>query len=678
MGSCTGSSFRLGMGARRAMDHPDPSSIGEDYWELVDETAREVLNYVHPTMDSEEKRKDVIEFMQNLIRGCAPCEVFPYGSVPLKTYLPNGDIDLTALSDPTIEESLAQNILASLQAEEQKQNTEYDVRDTQFINAEIDRIVGKNHLFKRTLMLIKCWCYYESRILGAHHGLLSTYALEILVLYIFQLFHASLNTPVAALYRFLDYYSKFDWGKYCVSLNGPVRISSLPDIVVELPDNGKTNLLLAEERLRDCMEMFAVPSRAPESNKRVFQQKYLNIVDPLKENNNVGRSVHKGNYHRICFAFKYGVRKLGQILLLPPDNIGNVMKKIFWNNILMDGLTSVASLENSSPSIGGDSSIILSSPSPADYLSDNDFEHDNFETEDIKFTSLSSSPSLLVNESQSKLIPKHGSCNDDESDKVEDSEVWNPLADLTGDYDGHIRSLLYGKCCHGYASTVAVSSPPSSIQNNRLLTVTNQQPTMIPRAPHSFPKTSMTRVFIGPSPFAGNFLPYPPSSNFEMKSKSRGTGTFFPAVIKPFRERASYQKGKGKIRKFGAGYGQPPRNNLSKGWVPVLLEEEIAVQSSNISSSHHLEASHSAQLSSYWAQQERGKSAFHPRYHPLAGSHNGYFSYAPPLPSLPSECGGLSLRPYGDSLPSSSGFSQNLYCASPVQSGTNRFADQYS
>ena len=33
------------------------------------------------------------------------------------------------------------------------------------------------------------------------------------------------------LYRFLDYFSKFDWDSYCISLNGPVRKSSLPDIV---------------------------------------------------------------------------------------------------------------------------------------------------------------------------------------------------------------------------------------------------------------------------------------------------------------------------------------------------------------------------------------------------------------------------------------------------------------
>jgi hypothetical protein len=45
-------------------------------------------------------------------------------------------------------------------------------------------------------MLIKTWCYHESRILGAHRGLISTYALETLVLYIFNLFHKSIHGPL--------------------------------------------------------------------------------------------------------------------------------------------------------------------------------------------------------------------------------------------------------------------------------------------------------------------------------------------------------------------------------------------------------------------------------------------------------------------------------------------------
>ena len=45
---------------------------------------------------------------------------------------------------------------------------------------------------------VKAWCYYESRLLGAHHGLISTYALETMVLYIFNLYHTQLPSPLRA------------------------------------------------------------------------------------------------------------------------------------------------------------------------------------------------------------------------------------------------------------------------------------------------------------------------------------------------------------------------------------------------------------------------------------------------------------------------------------------------
>jgi hypothetical protein len=52
--------------------------------------------------------------------------------------------------------------------------------------------------------LIKAWCFYESRILGAHHGLLSTYALETLVLYIFHIFNNSFTGPLEVTYSLLS------------------------------------------------------------------------------------------------------------------------------------------------------------------------------------------------------------------------------------------------------------------------------------------------------------------------------------------------------------------------------------------------------------------------------------------------------------------------------------------
>ncbi|KAL5720825.1 hypothetical protein ACHQM5_013456 [Ranunculus cassubicifolius] len=45
--------------------------------------------------------------------------------------------------------------------------------------------------------------------------------------------------------------------------------------------------------------MFAVQSRGPDSNSKSLPLKNFNIVDPLKVNNNPGRSVSKENFYRI-------------------------------------------------------------------------------------------------------------------------------------------------------------------------------------------------------------------------------------------------------------------------------------------------------------------------------------------------------------------------------------------
>lgn len=67
---------------------------------------------------------------------------------------------------------------------------------TWFSVFKVDSLINQNHLFKRNIILIKAWCYYESRILGAHHGLISTYALETLVLYIFHVYKSNFIGPL--------------------------------------------------------------------------------------------------------------------------------------------------------------------------------------------------------------------------------------------------------------------------------------------------------------------------------------------------------------------------------------------------------------------------------------------------------------------------------------------------
>ncbi|KAF2287972.1 hypothetical protein GH714_003647 [Hevea brasiliensis] len=301
--------------------------------------------------------------------------VFPFGSVPLKTYLPDGDIDLTAFGGMNIEEALANDVkLVKCLV----QNIVVDISFNQLgglctlcFLEQVDCLIGKNHLFKRSIILIKAWCYYESRILGAHHGLISTYALETLVLYIFHLFHSSLTGPLAVLYKFLDYFSKFDWDNYCISLNGPVRISSLPEVVVETPENGGFDLLLSNDFLKECVEMFSVPARAYETNSRTFPPKHLNIVDPLKENNNLGRSVSKGNFYRIKSAFTYGARKLGRILSQPEESITDELYKFFSNTLDRHGNGQRPDVQDPAPSDGQHAfAATLSFPGPESYEED--------------------------------------------------------------------------------------------------------------------------------------------------------------------------------------------------------------------------------------------------------------------------------------------------------------------
>lgn len=185
-------------------------------------------------------------------------EAFMFGSVPLRAVLPGGDIDISVFNTsspaptavegrqgaeatssgggaPTppppapgeLRDTWALQLTRALEREASRPDAPFKIRDIQIIQAEVklvkcvvndvvvdvsfdtvgglctvafleaaDRRIGREHLFKRSILLLKAWCYYESRLLGAHHGLISSYALEVLVLYIFNLYHAELHAPL--------------------------------------------------------------------------------------------------------------------------------------------------------------------------------------------------------------------------------------------------------------------------------------------------------------------------------------------------------------------------------------------------------------------------------------------------------------------------------------------------
>lgn len=331
-------------------------------WSKAEERTTELIACIQPNPLSEKRRNAVADYVQRLITKCFPCQVFTFGSVPLKTYLPDGDIDLTAFSEnQSLKETWAHQVRDMLESEEKNENAEFRVKEVQYIQAEVkiikclvenivvdisfnqlgglctlcfleqvDNLINHNHLFKRSIILIKAWCYYESRILGAHHGLISTYALETLVLYIFHVFNNSFTGPLEVLYRFLEFFSKFDWDNFCVSLWGPVPISSLPDVTAEPPLKDGVELRLSKVFLQ-CTSAYAVFPGGQENQGQPFVSKHFNVIDPLRINNNLGRSVSKGNFFRIRSAFAFGAKRLARLLDCPKEDLFLEVNQFFMN-----------------------------------------------------------------------------------------------------------------------------------------------------------------------------------------------------------------------------------------------------------------------------------------------------------------------------------------------------------
>ncbi|CAJ1974668.1 unnamed protein product [Sphenostylis stenocarpa] len=62
----------------------------------------------------------------------------------------------------------------------------------------------------------------------------------------------------------------------------------------EPPRNNCGELLLTQQFLNACEFNYGVLCSSKELNEKPFVSKYMNIVDPLLANNNLGGSIHKG------------------------------------------------------------------------------------------------------------------------------------------------------------------------------------------------------------------------------------------------------------------------------------------------------------------------------------------------------------------------------------------------
>ncbi|KAK9809872.1 hypothetical protein WJX72_000706 [[Myrmecia] bisecta] len=337
--------------ASSASPEPKDAAATTSGTAVIDARVEALLKGIKPAQASEHRRHQVAQFVRSLIIRCFhrdhEVEAFMFGSVPLKTYLPDGDIDLSVFQSKgsSLRDTWANRLAAVLEDEQHNQHAPLRVRDVQVIHAEvkllkclvdnivvdisfetlgglctvtflesIDRRIGRGHLFKRSIILVKAWCYYESRLLGAHHGLISTYALETMVLYIFNMYHEELASPLQVLHKFLVVLSKFDWECYCLSLQGPIPLATFPNPKVEPVDIGDHQPLLHDDYMRHLLDKFSPQYPVGPGGLRTFAVKHLNIMDPLLPSNNLGRSVSRASFARIRKALGHGAVTLAEVL----------------------------------------------------------------------------------------------------------------------------------------------------------------------------------------------------------------------------------------------------------------------------------------------------------------------------------------------------------------------------
>lgn len=120
-----------------------------------------------------------------------------------------------------------------------------------------------------------------------------------------------------------------------------------------------------------------------------------------------------------------------------------------------------------------------------------------------------------------------------ESASIGESEAFNPLADLSGDYNSHIRSLLYGQFCHGLTSCGSQGNSPlsatSGMHNKKAWDIVRQSIPLVRSQlclMKSLPVSVEQIVYASPDSVL-------PATAFcaEVKRKPQGMGTYFPNVV---------------------------------------------------------------------------------------------------------------------------------------------------
>ncbi len=329
-----------------------------------------------PTPEADDVRLKILSFVHSVVESqfppTTPILVVPTGSFPMKTYLPNADLDVCLLLPKELEPSWYFPVLHALclagspndlvQSSPNRKATaavSNTVRNVSYINAEVrvvkctidnvavditanrvgalgalmlldamDERIGCSHLLKRSLVLIKSWCQHESSeyafnastatasptsVMGASYGAFSTYAINTIVMALFNQYGHKLRHPLQALYLFLDHMTAFPWQEQAMTLYGQV---ALTQVTSPSSSSAQHTMQMTPEDVKLLKRQVYEQLGGYATYKQVlFPVRVCNVVDPFDFSNNLARSVSPEWFPRMQRAFRLGRNRLIQVLM---------------------------------------------------------------------------------------------------------------------------------------------------------------------------------------------------------------------------------------------------------------------------------------------------------------------------------------------------------------------------
>ena len=349
--------------------------------------------------------------------------ILPYGSFPTKTYLKNADIDITIF----FQLKTTNKILIDIPGETinkafnlikealEKYNKDFscelfsdikiikaDVRLLKFkigsvsvdisvnnfsgmykilffdfIEQQLGTQFNKNNLFldnayssnkinifRRTLLLIKAWCFYEGNLMGSNIGLMANYTLEILVIYLFNLHYEYIFNEFDGFEKFFELMEEINLEKNVISLFGVISNGSFHqklsafnsdifeesnisvnqpfwflenkykdindkseerDVIYNLNKINNFNIYNKCKPLLNIDEIKAFINHINKSIGNIYLKKegklinvtnydkIVNVLDPLNNHNNLGKSINFHSYSKMKKIINYMNKKLKKI-----------------------------------------------------------------------------------------------------------------------------------------------------------------------------------------------------------------------------------------------------------------------------------------------------------------------------------------------------------------------------